>query len=794
MEDVCGTVISTPVPVESGTYPDANCGGTKVYTYTYTDCAGLPSDWVYTYVIKRTTHPTVIADGGSTIQCESAVTAPTPPHATDVCGEDLTGQLTNTTTTGTSCNGTKTYTFTYTDCAGLTTVWNYVYTIQDDTPPTASNPAEVDVKCIGDIPSPNISVVTDAHDNCDPSPIVTFVQDVSTGNGSIASPYIVTRTYNVADHCGNNINVHQILKAIDNIVPTITCPSNVTVCQGQSIVLGTPTTGDNCEVASVTNNAPTWYSLGINSVTWTVTDIHGNTNTCIQTVTVYALPDAPTANNVTACYDGNAHTGSASSSYQIVWYASSTGSTPASQPSQTYPGTSTAWASARNAEGCESASRTQVTVTVNAKPTVSITAGSITCNGGTTTATASVSGGQYPYSYSWNTSPTTQTGATATGLVAGTYTVTVTDYNNCSNTASVTLTEPYALTVASTSFTTTATNGDHNVTFGVSASGGTTPYTYQWIKDGSSISGATSSIYSISTVSCSSDGVYSVNVTSNGCSSPVSSSSGTFTVFSGNAPSAATGFLVTGWTRSSITFNVVVPSANNGGYRMIVAQNDPTATSADQATSDLSWTPQQGKSYTSYTGSFLFTNTAYTLQTSGTGANTVYTQIVYNGTTSGTGSANSIIVSGLSRLTWYGLAVFEYKIGTGTGAGTCGNHYQTSAPFKRGQQTSSNKESEGDEPFAVQISDNFLMTEIAPNPAYNDINFSIITQEKLPFTFEIYSIEGMQVYSEQRELSTGTTPITISLKSEKGILPSGMYLLKVRTGTDEMTRRFIYVP
>jgi hypothetical protein len=47
------------------------------------------------------------------------------------------------------------------------------------------------------------------------------------------------------------------------------------------------------------------------------------------------------------------------------------------------------------------------------------------------TATASPSGGTAGYTYMW--SPSSQTTATATGLTAGTYTVTVTDANGCSD-------------------------------------------------------------------------------------------------------------------------------------------------------------------------------------------------------------------------------------------------------------------------------------------------------------------------------------------------------------------------
>jgi len=76
------------------------------------------------------------------------------------------------------------------------------------------------------------------------------------------------------------------------VPPTITAPANKTVnadagaCGATGVALGTPTTADNCSVASVTNNAPASYPVGTTTVTWTVTDSSGNTATANQTVTV----------------------------------------------------------------------------------------------------------------------------------------------------------------------------------------------------------------------------------------------------------------------------------------------------------------------------------------------------------------------------------------------------------------------------------------------------------------------------------------------------------------------------
>ena len=72
---------------------------------------------------------------------------------------------------------------------------------------------------------------------------------------------------------------------------------NTNSCVGVSgVSLGTPATGDNCGVASVTNNAPTTFPLGNTTVTWTVTDVSGNTNTAAQIVVVNYIISSSTLN------------------------------------------------------------------------------------------------------------------------------------------------------------------------------------------------------------------------------------------------------------------------------------------------------------------------------------------------------------------------------------------------------------------------------------------------------------------------------------------------------------------
>ncbi|MBW8060587.1 MAG: hypothetical protein FVQ78_09800, partial [Solirubrobacterales bacterium] len=103
----------------------------------------------------------------------------------------------------------------------------------------------------------------------------------------------------------------------------------------------------------------------------------------------------------------------------------------------------------------------------------------VLCNGDSTgSATVTPSGGTVPYTYLWSDG---QTDSTATGLLAGTYTVIVTDLNGCIDSAIVTITQPpTALSVSITAFVNVACNGDSTGSATVTPSGGTSPYTYLW--------------------------------------------------------------------------------------------------------------------------------------------------------------------------------------------------------------------------------------------------------------------------------------------------------------------------
>ena len=107
----------------------------------------------------------------------------------------------------------------------------------------------------------------------------------------------------------------------------------------------------------------------------------------------------------------------------------------------------------------------------------------VSCNGTNDGAIdLTVSGGVAPYAYSWSDGSTTQD---LTALVAGTYSITVTDNNGCTATLNITITEPNALVVALVPTNVTCNSGADGA-IDLTVSGGTAPYSYVWDDPGTS--------------------------------------------------------------------------------------------------------------------------------------------------------------------------------------------------------------------------------------------------------------------------------------------------------------------
>jgi hypothetical protein len=181
--------------------------------------------------------------------------------------------------------GSTTVTWTVTDVNGNASTCDQSVTVIDNEDPTITCPVDITVST--DPSSCDAIVVLDspiATDNC--GTVITNDAPVVFALGTTAV------TWTVTDPSGNTASCVQLVTVEDDVAPSIVCPANITVdtdpgvCVASGVVLGSPLTDDNCSVASVSNNAPQFYQLGTNVVTWTVTDNAGNTTTCEQIVTV----------------------------------------------------------------------------------------------------------------------------------------------------------------------------------------------------------------------------------------------------------------------------------------------------------------------------------------------------------------------------------------------------------------------------------------------------------------------------------------------------------------------------
>ncbi len=124
-----------------------------------------------------------------------------------------------------SCPETITRTFSVTDACNNSINVIQLIIVNDDVLPTVSDPIAINVQCIGDIPVPDINVVTNEADNCS-VPIVAFVSDISDNQ---SCPETITRTFSVTDYCNNSINVTQLIIVSDNVFPTASNPTTLNV-------------------------------------------------------------------------------------------------------------------------------------------------------------------------------------------------------------------------------------------------------------------------------------------------------------------------------------------------------------------------------------------------------------------------------------------------------------------------------------------------------------------------------------------------------------------------------------
>ncbi len=227
-------------------------------------------------------------------------------------------------------------------------------------------------------------------------------------------------------------------------------------------------------------------NLSSGAYTVQVSDINGCDTNQSFTIIEPQLLDANGSSSPSSCGDANGQATvtpqGGTSPYSYEWFDDQ--GTPLGQTSATATGLvqGTYDAVITDANGCTF--MLTLPVIDNAGPTIPFIVGQdpLCNNGNDGFAAITPFGGTLPYTFQWSTAQTTDT---AFGLGAGTYSVTLTDLNDCIDTASITLQEPTQVVLTPSIDTTICIGGTANISVlaqgGTNGGGGPNPvYTYIW--------------------------------------------------------------------------------------------------------------------------------------------------------------------------------------------------------------------------------------------------------------------------------------------------------------------------
>jgi hypothetical protein len=428
----------------------ASSGGTGAITYSGDATTGLTTG-TYTYTATDANGCTATASVTITnppaIVFTATATQPTCSYNTGSVALASSGGTGAITYSGDATTGltTGTYTYTATDANGCTATASVTIT----NPPAISISSSVsNVSCNGG----SDGSVSTAVSGGTPSYTYAWSTGVLTSgiSGRTAGTYSVTVTD--ANGCTGTISVvvgQPTLLIASASATAIVChggTSNVTVSGTGGVV---PYTGTGI------------FTVSAGTYSYTITDA----NACASSTTVTVT--APTAITVSAiagtiaCYGGTTTvTVSATGGTGMLTGA---GTFTVSAGTYTYTVTDEA--------GCTAA----VTIAVSQPELLAIsgTTTNITCFGlSNGSITTTVSGGTPGYTYVWTGSGISgATTASVSGLVGGSYTVTVTDANGCTMYRTFTIIAPSAVVASATSGTIVCPGGVTTVT--VTATGGT---------------------------------------------------------------------------------------------------------------------------------------------------------------------------------------------------------------------------------------------------------------------------------------------------------------------------------
>lgn len=236
--------------------------------------------------------------------------------------------------------------------------------------------------------------------------------------------------------------------------------------------------GLTTQVSSGTEFNPNPFLVpGVNNFYVTESTSGCSSSPAILTISIQELPDpAISITSNISCYGQNTGSATVTASggqppYSCLWQNGS--------PDTTINGLAAGGyyhVTITDASGCSATD----SILLSQPPAVTtvFTISHVSCKGGSDgIVSVVVSGGTAPYTYSWSN---LATGDTINNITSGSYSVTVSDFNNCNSTGSVSITEP-ALALELTLVCKNETcSGSGNGSVSAAANGGVPPYNYQW--------------------------------------------------------------------------------------------------------------------------------------------------------------------------------------------------------------------------------------------------------------------------------------------------------------------------
>ncbi|MEZ4884190.1 MAG: SdrD B-like domain-containing protein [Chitinophagales bacterium] len=479
-------------------------GGTTDYSYAWSNgdaTAAITGLTAGTYTVTVTDANNCSTTATATVSEPSELTASVSDHDLACFGDDN-GELTATAQGGTTdysyvwSNGDATaaitgltagtYTVTVTDANNCSTTATAIVTEPSELTASAE---DAELACFGD-DNGELTVVANGG-------TTDYSYVWSNGDATAAITGLTAGTYTVTVTDANNCSTTATATVSEPSELTASVSDHDLACFGD----------DNGELSAIANGGTTDYSyawsngdataaitgLTAGTYTVTVTDANNCSTTATAIVTEPSELTASAEDAELACFgDDNGEltvvANGGTTDYSYVWSNGDATAAITGLTAGTYTVTVT------DANNC-STTATAI-VTEPSELTASVSDHDLACFGDDNGELSAIAnGGTTDYSYAWSNGDAT---AAITGLTAGTYTVTVTDANNCSTTATAIVTEPSELT-ASAEDAELACFGDDNGELTVVANGGTTDYSYVWSNGDATaaITGLTAGTYTV---------------------------------------------------------------------------------------------------------------------------------------------------------------------------------------------------------------------------------------------------------------------------------------------------------